>query len=197
VLTFVAAPGTSEVHYVDNIQLRRGSGIDWVIGGTPESGNERTVGVVALDPLGEPVSSGIKISVDTYLQSLRETNFIVNVTDATYTTIDVQFVVKAVDNYDTTLVHDAVVASITDFLSPSHWGLPDVATVGDLATSDWINKPIVRYLELAQAINEVGGVDYITTLTLRSGSNSYDIKDVNLGGTVALPRPGSVTGTVS
>jgi len=197
VIAKVIAPANTEVHYIDVIQLRRGPGIDWVIGGTAETGNDRMVTDFPVDADGEPVSSGIKIEIDNYLESLREVNFITFVADPFYTTIDVQFVAKALQGYDTTLIHDAIIEALTQFLSPANWGFPQASTLGDSSSTLWFNKPLVRYLELSQAINEVIGVDYVTTLALRSGSNSYAQLDVNLGGIVGLPRPGSITGTVT
>jgi uncharacterized phage protein gp47/JayE len=153
---------------------------------------ERAVAVAAVDANGSAIGAATKAEVDAYLQSHREVNFIVNVIDPTYTTIDVITTVKVVAEFEVAAVNDAVLAAVQDYLSPGKWGL---APFGDARV--WRNVTVVRYLELSQIINEVDGVDYIVGLTLRKGANAHGTADVSLDGVAALPLAGAVAVTVN
>jgi len=75
-------------------------------------------------------------------------------------------------------------------LSPRRWGMPPT---GDATSSGgWWNRPVVRHLELAAVLNQVDGLDYISALTLQGATS-----DVTLAGAIPLPRPGTITGTVT
>lgn len=128
--------------------------------------NERMVAVAVIDAAGQPLSTGVKTAVDDYLQSRREVNFIVNVIDPTYTTIDVAANFSVYEGYTTTDVAARVAAAITSYLSPGNWGRP---RVGDPHT--WLNVPTVRYLELATLINNVEGVNEINALLFGGGAH--------------------------
>jgi uncharacterized phage protein gp47/JayE len=155
--------------------------------GTPNT--PRCVTVVAIDANGEPVSTAIKNQIDTLLQGEREINFLVYEADPTYTTINVvtTFVVYA--QYDPAEVGPRVVAALQSYLSPANWGRPPF---GDTGTQSWINTTVVRYLEVAEAVNRVDGVNYIKTLTVQGGT-----VDVNLTGIAPLTRAGTITATGS
>jgi hypothetical protein len=190
----------NEDHWMDNIALRRGTDTTWAPGGTGanELNQERTVAVAVMDANGNPLSAALRQVVDDYLESLREVNFIVNVTSAVYTPIDVTFTAVALSGFDPETVEEQAEQAVIDYLSPKNWGLPDPESFGDLTTgSQWVNKATVRYLELAQVINNVGGVDYISALTFRKGINAFATTDVSLGGMIPLPQPGTITGTVT
>jgi hypothetical protein len=162
----VATGAAAEVHYWDKMSVRHGSTTDWVAGGTAATGNERMVTVFGQDESGAAISGALKTQLDTYLESLRETNFVVNVADPTFGVIDGDTTVKVVDGFDATTVHDAVVAALQDYFDSVKWGAP-----ADGDPRDWNNTTVVRYLEVAQVINSVDGVDYITT----TGGN-YDLR---------------------
>lgn len=153
--------------------------------------NERMVAVVAVDTAGEAVSAPVKAEIDAYLQSLREINFVVNVFNPTYSTVDVTFAAKALAGFDPALVEVDAENAVTSYLSPSNWGLTAAGT------DDWVNQTVVRYLELAQVINNVVGIDYITSLTFRVSPAAYASTDITLTGAVPLPRPGAIAGTVT
>ena len=143
------------------------------------------------------MSAPIKAEIDAYLQSLREINFIVNVFDPTYSTVDVTFAAKALPGYDPTVAEVEAEAAVANYLSPANWGLVE-AGVGDSSQSqNWINQQYIRYLELAQVINMVPGIAYITSLTFRVPPAAFASTDVLLTGAVPLPRSGVITGTVT
>jgi hypothetical protein len=141
-----------------------------------------TVAVVAED--GNPVAPAVKQSVANLLDAAREVNFLVYVIDPQYTTIAVDFTVKLFAQYDPTDAIARTVQAVTDYLSPAGFGVPPF---GDQAA--WINDNKVRYLEIAQVVNGVEGVNYIVSLTVNGGT-----ADIALTGTAPLPRPGAITG---
>jgi hypothetical protein len=158
-------------------------------------GNERAVAVAMTDEDGLAVSAGIKAAVVAYLDSLREVNFLVSAFDPTYTQIDVTVQVKARPGF--TNVQADVVAALQQFLSPATWGIPDEGN-----PRDWNLTTAVRYLEVAEVINRVDGVDYITTtggnfdLQTRIHSGSLGRTDIALSGEAPLTTAGTITVTV-
>jgi hypothetical protein len=195
----LATSAANEDHFIDRIALKHYDGVVWSIGGTPEFSNERMVAVACVDAAGLAVSSTIKTAVDAYLQAAREVNFIVNVIDPTYATIDVNFTAVAVVGFLPADIKAAGEQALRDYLSPANWGLPGVS--GDVPFSpQWINSTTIRYLELAQVLNNVPGLDYITSLTFRMGTDAFASNDITItgpGGPVAMPLAGTMVGTVT
>jgi hypothetical protein len=159
--------------------------------------NERMVSVVAVDSAGEAVSAPIKAEVDAYLQALREINFIVHVFDPTYSTVDVTFAAVALPGFDASVVEVAAEEAVATYLEPANWGLISTG-IGDSSESQsWINQTVVRYLELTSVVNNVDGINYVTSLTFRVSPAAFASTDVTLTGAVPLPRPGTIIGTVT
>lgn len=156
--------------------------------------NERMIAVAAIDANGNAVSAGVKQQIDNYLQSLREVNFVVNVIDPTLTTVDVQFTIKALPGFDPAAVADAAEVDVRTYLSPGSWG-HNPTSANPSTDTTWTNVTTVRYLEVAQVINNTVGVDYIASLGIRKGAAAYDILDVSITGVAPLPNAGSVVGT--
>jgi uncharacterized phage protein gp47/JayE len=174
----------------------RAVGIDLYDPGPPIVTNSpRTVSIAAIDIAGNPLDSAHKASVIADLQGRREANFKVFVIDPTINQFDVTYQVKVLAGYVTTQVVTAVNAALTGYLSQATWG----TTPGD--PTAWTNQTIVRYLEIAQVINAVAGVDYITTtggnLDLQIGIHGSGLvrADVVLTGIAPLPRANTLTGT--
>lgn len=199
IIFYVTAPANAEIHYVDQAALYRGTSLFWVPGGSPEFGNARTVAVAAIDANGTALDATHKAAVLADLQARREVNFIISVIDPQISIIDVTWKVKALSGYDTVALLAAINAAIVAYLAPSTWG----ATGGD--PTAWTNQPTIRYLELAQVINNVAGVDYITTtggnMDLSFGVHGTTLTrvDLTLPGTAPLPTTvgGTITGTVT
>ena len=184
----VANPASGETNLVDKVAFREGYSTDWVVGGTPANGNERMIHVVPIDDAGQPVSSTIKAELDAEFQAKREVNFVVTIGDPTYFTVAVRFNVVALPNYDTAAVQANVMAALSDYLDPANWGGPKAAD----EEYTWRASTVVRYLEVAQIINNADGVDYITSLTLNGGTTDVTIS----GGAAPLPA-GDVTVNVT
>ena len=154
-------------------------------GPPPETNVPRCVTVVVVGEDGLPVSAQTKADVDALLQSQREVNFLAFVVDPTYTTIDVDFTVKAFPQFDPVATAAAAEQGVRDYLDPRNFG---AVPFGD--TPQWLADDHVRYLEVAEAINRVEGVWYIGTLTVNGGT-----VDVPLAGPGPMPTPGTITGT--
>lgn len=150
-------------------------------------GNPRMITVAVVDAAGLPVPTDVKNEVQAYLLSLREINFIINVTNPTYTPISVVFAVVADPNYSLDDVSFRTADAIRAYLNPAVWG------GGDQTPPVWrASSNRVRYLEVSQVINEVPGVDYITTLLVNG-----DSVNVTLSGVAPLPSVGTVAGSAA
>jgi hypothetical protein len=181
----------NEVHYVDSAFLRLGDNTAWSEGGQAMY-QQRYVTVAVQDAIGEPVSGGVKTDVDEYLQSHREINFVVNVIDPTYTAIDVTFQAVAFEEQAIASVQESAIQAIRDYLAPINWARP---TTGD--RKEWLpGYTAVRYLELATVLNQVGGLNYVTNLTLGVAGQTQSQNDIQLGGWAPMPRAGNIVGTI-
>jgi uncharacterized phage protein gp47/JayE len=158
--------------------------------------NARTVAVAAIDELGNPVSSATKSLVAADLDARREVNFVVNVIDPSIVQLDVTYTVKVLTTFDSASVIAAVNAALAAYLSPASWGAVN-------STSDWTNIATVRYLEVANIINSVPGVDYITTtagnydLTIGLHGGGLARADIAMSGVAPLPSLVTATGTAT
>jgi hypothetical protein len=168
----------------------RATSIDGYNPNTGTFNNPRTITIAAVDENGNAVSTAVKNAIDADLQARREVNFLVFVTDPTYTTIAVTYRVQALSSYTIALVKSEVDASLAGYLNPGTWGIAE----GD--SRSWISRNIVRYLEIAQVINDVRGVDYIVSLTIGVQGGAMSTADVTLTGVAPLPRVGTLNGTV-
>jgi uncharacterized phage protein gp47/JayE len=99
-----------------------------------------------------------KATLKADLEARANANLVVSVKDPTVTTVAVTTQVAVLDGYIEQTVLDAVDARLTDYLSPLTWA--------------W--GGVVRKNELISVIDQVDGVDYVSTLTLPAA-------DVNIG----------------
>lgn len=154
---------------------------------TASEAGTRTVAVAVAGDDGLPCSSGVKSAVDDLLQGRRETNFVVTVGDPGYHETDVEFEAVAIAGYDVDDVEAAAVDAVTAYLDPATWGVQQSGS-----DPSWAEMTYVRYLEVAQVINQVEGVNYIVSLTVDAGTS-----DVALPAPAGLPTAGTITGTVT
>lgn len=160
------------------------------------SNNERMVAVAVIDAAGNPQDTITKNAVDEYLEGLREVNFVVNIIDPTYTTIDVNVTVHPLVGFDPTAVQGDVTTAIQAFLDPANWGRDPFAT--DIEQDPtWNNINVVRLYELSQAINIVSGVDYIVILQDRKSGGTFASTDITMTGVAPLPKSGAIAVTMS
>ena len=143
---------------------------------------------------GQACSPVVKSDVDALLQSQREVNFLVFVADPTYTQIDVNFTATSHPGYIASAVAAEAIANVRAYLSPQNWGVPDY---GDPSGArSWINDTTVRWLEVANVINNTDGIHYITLgpqIAVHGGALAT--ADVVMPGVAPLPTPGTITGT--
>jgi hypothetical protein len=150
--------------------------------------NQRMVAVAAVDATGAAVSSGIKTAIHDYLQSLRETNFIVNTFDPTYTTVNIVFNFTAFSTFDAASVLSAATLALENFLNPAMWGVDP----NDTTLTSWTNTPTVRYNSVVGILLAVPGLRWVNSLTINGVA-----ADLALSGKAPLPAVGTIAGTAS
>lgn len=187
----VVGAALGEVHYVDKMSMRRGSGVDWVAGGTGETGQQRTITLAAIDVNGADVSGTVQTEIRDLMTANREINFLVYVVGAKRSPIDVNFVAKAATGYDPADVEARAEAAVAAFLDAAVWG----NTTND--PQDWVEQTVVRYSEIAQVVSNVEGLDYWTTLTIGYSGGALAVGDVTIAGPAALAVAGNITGNVT
>ena len=155
--------------------------------------NERMVAVAAIQSDGQPVSATVKTAIDSYLQANREINFIVNVVDPKYTTINVVTTVLMTPGFDSASVQSAVVTALNNYFNPAIWGAPpqEQSSVPGIL-GDWTETTTVYYNEVVGVISSVNGVRNVTSLTINGGT-----ANVNLTTPAALTTPGTMAVTVT
>jgi hypothetical protein len=153
---------------------------------------ERYVSVCCIDEEGQSVSTAIQAQVNAYLDSHREVNFVVPIINPVYTMIDVQTTVKPEIGADPNALQTNVVAAINSYLSPAMWGVPSAAREGGADPTDWVEDNKIRYLEMAQVINNVPGCAYIVSLQTAVHNGSPNVVDITMPGDVPLPLAGSI-----
>lgn len=156
--------------------------------------NERTVTVVAVQEDGTKVSAATRTAIENDLKARREANFVVFTMDPTYTAVDVRYDAVAAPGYDPADVRTRATAALGAYLAPRDWGKPRIGS-GD--PREWSNTPVVRKFEVAEVLNRVEGLDYLTALTMRIGTNAFAEADITLPGVVPMPTAGAITGTVA
>jgi hypothetical protein len=160
--------------------------------------NARTVTLILTDDNGLPVTADVKQAVEDNLEALREVNWIVNVIDAVYESIAVDFTVTAYAGQDQTTVHDACVANVTTALSPVNFRLgalsPAIAG-GEVIPPPQAGQParrqVIRVNDLVALLDRTLGVDYVEAVTVNGAA-----ADHRLTQPYSLPEPGAITGTV-
>lgn len=170
--------------------VRRAVAIDGLDPSSGTTGHERMVTVAVADEDGQACAGPVKTAVDDLLQSMREVSFVVWVVDPTHTTVNVSFSARAWPGWDPTDVQIRAIQAVRDHLDPARWGMPP--TGDDAAHGGWRHLPVVRYLEVAAALDRVEGLDHIVALTLGGGT-----ADISLPGIAPLPQPGTITGSVT
>jgi len=175
---------------VNNASLTGTVAVSTVTAGVPADNNvDLAVTVAVADEDGEDVGPVVRAACLAYLETLRATNWLVDVIAPTYTTINVTVETAG---WPGATVDDAtrntqVEEALEVYLSPGSWGSPPEAP-----PAQWVIDDKVRYLEVAQAVNAVPAVRHITALTVNGGTS-----DVSLTGPAPLPRAGTITATAA
>jgi hypothetical protein len=161
------------------------------ITGAPAAGSTT---VALRDAAGEPVSGASKTRVQDALSDPDERLLALAfyAIDPNYTTIDVTFTAQCYDDYTPAAVEAQAEADIADFLSPALWGVP---VRGDQQL--WNDEPIVRRNDLLGVLYRVPGLRHVTSLTLAVHLGVLGTADITMTGPAALPRAGTISGTVT
>jgi hypothetical protein len=155
---------------------------------------ENAVAVSAIDVSGAAIGSTLKTTLDTYLQSLRQQNFIINVLDPSYTTIDVTWAAIKHPAATAADVQTRGNAAIADFFSSAKWGTP----AWPVDVRGWERKTVIYGQDLYTILNNLDGLDHVTTLTFSNGAGAtQDGTDKTILGTFPLTKPGTIIGTVT
>ena len=118
---------------------------------------------------GAALTNGQKTTLLDSLELRSNANLILHVIDPTIVTVNVTAAIKVAAGYTSGSVISAVQARLTQYLSPTKWS--------------W--SGVVRRNELISIIDQVAGVDYVSSLTLPSA-------DVSIGADKALASPGTL-----
>lgn len=155
---------------------------------------QRCVTVCGITDTGAAVSSGVNTTLQSYLQGLREVNFLVNTVSPTTTEIDVTVACDAIHGVNTGTLQTSITSALQAFLNPAVWG------GGNSQVPFWDpNSNVVRYLDIANVVRNVPGVLYIPsggiTICLHGGTLAE--VDVTLPGDAPLASTGTLSVTVT
>jgi hypothetical protein len=153
----------------------------------------RNVTVTLVGDGGTLVSDAIKDQLAAIYQANRLVNVTVALDDPTFTPIDVDWHVVAYLGYDADDLTARINGTLEQVLSPQGWGISQGSSGMPSTVPDWTNDTTVRGMKLVQVIGDVPGVNYVEALSINGGAN---FADFTMPGAVALPTPGTFTGTV-
>lgn len=178
--TFVLSSTSSTIVMSQNAS-GTGSGITATVGDT--LGNQRTVALAVTDSNGNALNTDTLAAVKTYLQGLREVNFVVSVISPSYPTIYVTVTVKGATGYTTATVQANVQSAILAYLTPQNFGLPTQSLIG------WVNSSTIYQSRLLAAVQQAPGVDHVVAGTLAFGTSASpsNTADLVLPGQFPLP----------
>lgn len=154
--------------------------------------NERTVSVCVTDANGLALNTDTMNALQSWLESMREINFIVNAVSPTYNPIYVSVSVYRNQLYDAATVQQNIQITLLSLLTPSGWGVAP-----DSSGSVWWNVTGIYQSVIEAAIQNTAGVDHIKTGSLSVGLTSPPPSgggDTTLVG--AFPLPYSSTTTI-
>lgn len=154
---------------------------------TGSYGNERTVTVFVTDADGDALNSDTLAATESWLESLREINFIVNVLSPTYIPIYVTCSVHPITGYSSSTVQDGIQANLVSFLSPANWGLPASSGFG------WFNYPTIYASKLLATVQGTAGVDYVENLKFGLAASPTNAADLTLYSAAPLPQATTTT----
>lgn len=161
-------------------------------------GSARTVTLILTDEDGEPCSQETKNAVESYLESLREVNFVVNVIDAQYETVNIDYEVTTFVEQDGPTVQAACDQALTDALAPSQFRLGTATPA--IAGGELIPPPTegqtpgrqtLRVNDFIALLDRQRGVDWVGEVTINGNGDHV------MSGPYTLPQPGTMTGTVT
>jgi hypothetical protein len=153
----------------------------------------KTMHVVVTAADGTAAASADKTALAATYAALRQTNWAVTVDDPTYTPVSVTYSVHPYPGFAAADLLARCDAALEAYLSPSGFGLQRSTGDTTATTTTWVPDNVVRKNKLIDLLGDVDGVDYVADLTITGAGAGGDL---TLTGTVALPTPGTMAGTV-
>lgn len=179
----------------------RGAARSLAIGNTA-----REIDVYNTDAAGQPMSTAFKDALALEYDLYRQVNTDFDVLDPTYTTINVNYAVKAYATHDPADLKARIDTMLAEtLLTPATWGVPRFQADDSLAVG-WENEPIVYRNVLIDAIGNVEGVRRVEWVNITgsagtvSGTNQRDTADFSgtvSGGTYRWTIDGQQTAAIN
>jgi hypothetical protein len=171
----------------------RATVIDGLDPGDGSTGNRAMVTLATVNEAGEPLPGVQATAIGVALEAMREVGWEVHMIDATYGVVDVAYTATAYPGEDPVATKAAADAALLDYLSPAKYGARE--DTGELR--EWINRPLIRYLEVAERLQRVTTLDTVDSLTIALNGGAMGTANLTLPGYAPLPQPGAITGTVA
>jgi Baseplate J-like protein len=143
----------------------------------------REMPVCLTDPEGKPALAPVKEALLAEYEKLRLSNWLVKLTDPTYTEVGVKWEVLAYPGYDHGDLEGRINSLLRQVLSPTGYSM-----IGD---GEWWNEPTIYLDKLIALIGNVVGVDRVQKIEINGAA-----ADFTMAGTVPLPTPGAMSGVV-
>lgn len=144
--------------------------------------------VFVTDANGDALSDADMDALETWLETYRPQNWLVNVEAPTYTEIYVSPTIHVLPSADPTSVVANVQAAVVLALSPQTWGNTLATQTG---AGSWLNSTqgfnIVRQYSLIGVVESVPGVAYCTVLDLGTSPSPGGTSNITLSGPAPLP----------
>lgn len=162
-------------------------------------GHIRTVTLVSTGPDGLPLSDALKDQGKAALEATRELNWIVNVIDAHYETVNVSYEVTAFAEQDPEIVLPLCDDAVRQLLDPAQYRLgvtSPAIEAGEVipppAAGEEPGRRTVRLNDIIGRLDRCRGVDFVGEVLINGAA-----QDLVLGSPTTLPRPGEIDGTVN
>jgi hypothetical protein len=151
--------------------------------------NDKFVTLCPIDINGADVSSATQQAVQTYIESLREVNFVCPVVDSSRSVIAVN---ARLHVSDPNMQADAIAlagTTLQSFFSPSTWGVP---TTGTGQYPVWNNEPVVRISRVTTVLEDVTNVNYADQVQIGFQGQAMGSVDLTMPGAFPLPSAGTL-----
>lgn len=158
---------------IDEIGMRS-PGPTWTPGGVGYTGYERCVTTIVADRDGICLPVSDMQTVQTYINSYRETSFNAAVVGPSYVIIDITYSVIAAKGYDSETVTTNVLNELLNYISPYNWATTSYGS--PLWDS---NQTILHYLDVAGYIDDAEGVASVTGLKIGVRGTTQDVYDID------------------
>lgn len=168
-----------------------------VAGVAPTTNVEKYVTTWVVDVNGLDPGPVVRARVAADIESRREVQFVGPVLAPGYDFVDVTFSAQCYPGEDPAEVEARAEAAVAAFLSPADWGVPPFTE-----ERLWIHDDKVRLGELVEVLNAVDGLWRLTGpgangMPLIEGSAADYTLTSGPAGSIVLPLPGAIAGTVT